>query len=68
MSTMTLDTGAVVEVVIDFICPFCGGKVRAGHEVKTEDPVLFHTMPYCKTFEDLSPDLFLEKARKRMQS
>ncbi len=65
---MTLDDGSVVDVKIDFVCPFCGGSVRAGYETSVGDPVIFHTMPYCDLFETLEPDRFLEVARKRMQS
>jgi hypothetical protein len=65
---MTLDDGSCVEVRIDFVCPFCGGRVQGGIETSSGDPVVFHTMPYCDLFDTLDPDRFLEAARKRMQS
>ena len=43
-------------------CSFCGGEYTAGFDTDG-DGVILHTLPYCKRFEELDPDRFLEAAR-----
>jgi hypothetical protein len=48
------------------VCPFCGGKVDAGYGGQHNAPMVIHTLPYCKEFDELEPDRFLESARIRL--
>jgi hypothetical protein len=48
---------------VEFLCPFCGGMVRA----YKEDAAVEHTMPTCPKFIMLPCDLFLTAAREKMQ-
>lgn len=53
-------------------CPFCGGKFEAGY-FSTQAPSgsvvrsggVLHSVPHCKTFEDLDPPDFLKAVRLR---
>lgn len=45
-------------------CPFCAGEVSFGTEPA---PFTAHTMPYCKTFNDLDALEFIQAVNRAAQ-
>ena len=59
---MSLDTGKgrdrlSFKSVLDFDCPFCGGKVS----MSNHPAALAHTMPMCEKFDKLEPADFIRE-------
>ena len=52
--TVPLEPGDPVEVVVEFTCPFCGGRAMA-----TRPEGVMHVEPPCATFLALDPLAFL---------
>lgn len=44
-------------------CPFCGGQYSAGHFGDEREPMLMHTMPFCREYEVMDVADFMEAAR-----
>lgn len=47
----------MIQGLMDFLCPFCGGHASAGY--KGEDPCVMHAEPMCEKFAKLEPDEYL---------
>lgn len=56
---------------VEFVCPFCGGKVRALHSGEAGGAdyhaELTHTMPACEKFDQTDMVDFLAEARQFYQ-
>jgi hypothetical protein len=65
----------LTEALISGPCPFChrkGGHVTADFDGTSNDaaqPMLLHTLPYCREFSEMSGDEFVQAVidRKHLQ-
>jgi hypothetical protein len=55
---------------IEFICPFCEGRVQAGDFLSQDEETttaVLHTEPVCMRFRFLEPTQFLTACRQSFQ-